>query len=448
MANPGDRVRVKTNVEEEEGILMPSSDDSVLIIKLDNGYNMGFEKKDVLSIRLVERKEEKEKEKKGTKKIKEEKEIKKRPKQELPKKKLPTVYILHCGGTIASKVDYETGAVKAKFSPTELLEMFSELGKVVNLDSKPVANMFSEDMRWEHYNLMAKEIEEAIKEGAEGVIITQGTDFLHYTSAALAFALENLSVPVLVVGSQRSSDRGSSDAAMNLLCAAQFIVKSDFGEVAICMHQSSSDDKGVILPACKSRKLHTSRRDAFKAINTKPWAYVSPEGKIDLLRKNYRKKDKKRELHLKLFNEKLKLGIIKAHPSMSVEEIKCYHNFDGVILEGGGIAGNFPINVIDEYTESHARIYEEIKVLAGKIPVVATSQCLFGRINMNVYSTGRKLKEAGVLGNLLDITTETALVKLAWLLSNYNKEEINKLWYHNFRGEFDKKGTYEEDFLK
>jgi len=92
--------------------------------------------------------------------------------------------------------------------------------------------------------------------------------------------LENLNIPVILVGAQRSSDRGSSDAFLNLVCAAHFIAKVDFSGAGICMHEPSSDDSCLILPACKTRKMHTSRRDAFKAINGNIIAKINKMGEI------------------------------------------------------------------------------------------------------------------------------------------------------------------------
>jgi len=423
MAKTGDRVKVKTKKETIEGILMPNPDKKIVMIKLDNGYNVGFEKKGVQSMKVM-------KKKKG---------VKGKVKRVKVKKGLPTVSILHCGGTIASKVDYETGAVKAKFKPEELLEMFPELGKIINIKSRLVANMMSENMRFAHYNLIAKEIEKEVKAGVKGVIITHGTDTLHYTAAALAFVLEGLNVPVILVGSQRSSDRGSSDAFLNLKGAANFIAKSDFGEVAICMHSSAEDESCTILPATKSRKMHSSRRDAFKVVNGKEWALVS--NKIEWKRKDYIKKNSNK-LKLKLFKENLKVGLVKAHPQMFAEELKVFSTFDGLILEGTGL-GHFPI--LD--AKEHKAILTEITKLAKKIPVAMTTQTIFGSVNMNVYSPGRDLVKAGVLGNGLDITAETALIKLGWLLSNYGKE-VKELWSKNFRGELSGRRSYKKDFLK
>ena len=255
----GDRVFVETKDKKMEGILMPSNKDDSIVLKLDSGYNLGVLKKKVKSVKVLKNFKEK----------------KVKLKEHKPSKNKKKVCILHTGGTIASKVDYETGGVVAKFKPEEILSMFPELEKLANVDSKLVRNMVSEDMRFEHYNLLAKAVEKEVKKGVDGIIITHGTDTMHYTSAALSFVLENLNVPVLLVGAQRSSDRGSSDAAMNLICAVEFIVNSKFHGVGICMHKNADDDVCWILPGLKSRKLHSSRRDAFKPINAKAIAEIN-----------------------------------------------------------------------------------------------------------------------------------------------------------------------------
>ena len=277
------------------------------------------------------------------------------------------------------------------------------------------------------------------------IIITHGTDVLHYTAAALAFALEGLGIPVILVGAQRSSDRGSSDASMNLICAAQFIVKSDFAGVALCMHKAMDDKWCGILPATKTRKFHSSRRDTFRVINDKPWAEVSKKGEIKWLKKNYDKRDKNKNLKLKLFKEDLKVGIVKAHPNMYAEELKGYEKMDGLVLEGTGL-GHLPVLEYDKYTKENSKILKEIVKLAKKIPVVMTSQTVYGRIDMNVYSAGREILKAGVLGNYNDMITETAFVKLAWLLSN--KMNVEENISKNLRGEINKRIEGKEDFLE
>tara|TARA_Y100000034_G_C6889149_1_gene408759 strand:- start:63 stop:1148 length:1086 start_codon:yes stop_codon:yes gene_type:complete len=353
------------------------------------------------------------------------------------------ISILHTGGTISSKVDYKTGAVSAKFSEKDMLKLYPEIKTIAKISSRLVANMFSEDMNFQHYNLLAKEVEKEIKKGAEGIIITHGTDTIHYTSSALSFILENLPIPVILVGAQRSSDRGSTDATLNLLCSLTFIAQTNFSEVGICMHETNSDDSCLILPALKTRKIHSSRRDAFKAINSKPIARVTKQGNVGFIEK-YNKKTEKKSLKLNLFNEKIKVGILKTHPNLSSEEIKNYSSFNGLIIEGTGL-GHLPINKTDKLTLENEKILQELKKLALKIPVIMTTQTIFGKINLNVYNTGRKLQEIGILGDQLDMLTETAYIKLAWLLSNYKKGEIPKLVSRNFRGEFSSRTSL--DFL-
>jgi len=420
-AKTGDNVIVDTKDKEVKGILMPvpESEGEVVILKLESGYNIGIDKKDVKEIKLVKSYSEK---KQKTAEIKQ-------------NKKLPTVSILHTGGTIASKVDYKTGGVIAKFSPGEIIGMFPELTKIANIKSRKIASMQSEMMRFPHYNIMAKEIEKEIKSGTDGIIITHGTDTMHYSSAALRFILEDLSVPVILVGSQRSSDRGSSDAGLNLISACYFIANSDFADVAICMHENLSDESCLILPALKTRKMHTSRRDAFRPINTTPVARVNFNDKnISFMKKGYSKKDNKK-LKLKLFNEKIKVGLIKTHTNMFAEEFLAYKNFDGLVVEGTGL-GHLPNEETDEYTKENKKIFDSLKeMIKNGLITVMSSQTIYGRIQMNVYTPMRELQEIGVLGHLSDMTPETTFIKLAWLLSNYKKKEVKDLITKNLKGE-------------
>lgn len=407
-----ERVKVTSGTHEYEGILMPSMKNGILLLKLDNGYNIGIREKGS-KIKVL-------------KKLKETKDTHSKVHQN---KELPKITILHTGGTIASQVDYETGAVIARFTPEEIIAMFPELQKVAQVDSKLLRNMWSGDMRFAHYNIMAKAVAQDMKK-VKGIIITHGTDTMGYSAAALSFMLEGLQIPVIFVGAQRSSDRGSTDAAVNLVCAAHFITKTDFKGVAICMHEGMDDTSCVILPACKTKKLHSSRRDAFKPVNALPIARVTKEGAVTWIS---RPEEKAAEFKLTMMNEKLKVGIVRFHPNFFAAELEHYKKFDGLIIEGTGL-GNGPVDVIDKETKEHDKILKMIGTLAKKIPVVMTTQCIFGRIDMDVYAYGRKLQQAGVIGNGTNMLTETAFVKLAWLLSNH-KKYVKELYMKNLRGE-------------
>ena len=425
---PGDRVTITTKKRTEEGLFIPSPALDTVIIKLDNGYNLGFPKKEVLKTTLLK------------------KAILKKPASEKLAKRagLPTIAILHTGGTIASKVDYRTGGVVSSFSPAELVSMFPELQQIANIESELVAQMWSDDLRFAHFSLIAQAIEKHVKKGVRGVIIGMGTDNLAVAAAALAFIVEKSPVPIVLVGAQRSSDRGSSDAAMNLICAAEFVTKTDFCGVAICMHESSADNACVILPACKTYKLHASRRDAFKFINAKPLAHIDYKTrKIEFLEKDYPKRAAQLVLKPKMED---KVGLLKIHVNMFPEQFSFFTGYKGLVIEGTGL-GHTPGQVPNPQAAIHKKIYPALKkVIDSGCVVVMTTQCLFGGVNMNVYDKGRDLLQLGVIPGK-DMLANTALVKLSWLLANYPRKEVPRLLQENLRGEMNERLGYEQEFV-
>ena len=424
----GDVVEVVTaDSEQYSGTIIPSADAEALTLKLPSGYNVGIETGKINNIRKI-----------SPGKIVAKPaaiEIKRNP-------ALPTIAILHTGGTLASRVNYSTGGVYAAFSPEDLITMFPELAQIANFEAKLVSNIMSEDMRFSDYKKIAGAVADEIRRGARGIIIGHGTDMLAYTSAALSFMLENLPIPVILVGAQRSSDRGSSDAAMNLICAAEFIAKTDFAGVAICMHDSSADDCCAILPATKTRKMHTSRRDAFKAINDTAIARINYRTKeITFLKKDYAKSNSNAKSKLAL-KDKFEdaVGLIKIHPNMHADEFLFFKSrkYNGLIIEATGL-GHMPVGVAEENIKIRKAVQSIIK--SGCIVAIA-SQCLYGRVHPTVYTNLRILSEMGVIF-CEDMLPETAFIKLAWLLGNYKKKEAEQLIARNLRGEITQRTEFE-----
>ncbi|NMA44483.1 MAG: Glu-tRNA(Gln) amidotransferase subunit GatD [Candidatus Diapherotrites archaeon] len=406
-----------------EGIIIPSKTD--LNLKLNSGYNAGFKLNKIKNIKIMS-------ENKNVGKAKTI-QITKNP-------KLPTVTILHTGGTIASRIDYTTGGVYANFDTQDILTMFPELAKIANIESVFVSNMMSEDMSIDDFKKIAIVVSEQIKKETKGIIIGHGTDTLGYSAAALSFQLENCPIPILFVGSQRSSDRGSSDAGMNLICATEFVSKTNFKGIAVCMHNSTNDDDCAILIPTKVKKMHTSRRDAFKPINETPIALVNPKTKeIKWIKE--KKEFEKTSGEFKLLNKfEKKVGLIKMHPLITEKEIEFYkkEKYLGLIIEGTGL-GHTPIRENDSFIKT-------IKELIDSGCVVGmTSQCINGRVHPNVYTNLRKLSSIGVI-YCEDMLSETALIKLSWLLGNYSKNETKEMLSKNLRGEitnFTKINTFE-----
>ncbi|HKZ45477.1 MAG TPA: Glu-tRNA(Gln) amidotransferase subunit GatD [archaeon] len=419
----GDRVRISKDGAVYEGILMPRTelgDTSNLVIKLGNGYNIGikFDKKTV--VKLLEKGKPIAFKSAGIRTSKD------------PSKS--DVSILGCGGTIASRIEYTTGAVFPAFSPGDLLLSFPELKELANIQGRKLFDLFSEDMTTSHWQIIAREVAREIKKRSDGIILMHGTDTMHYTSAALSFMLQDLPVPVVLVGAQRSSDRGSSDNAMNLISSVLTAAKSDIAEVSVCMHGSASDDYCFVHSGVKVRKMHTSRRDAFQSVNTMPFAKVwYLEKKIEYLREdfNHRGKSKLR------IDDKIDPNacLIFTYPGIKPEFIESLSKFyDGVVLAGTGL-GHVPANPLND--KMARSLIPAIKNLIGSgIPVVIAPQTIYGRIDMNVYTSGRLLNEIGAIGNYCDWLPETALVKLMWVLGHTkNLEKVKEMMLKNYVGE-------------
>ncbi len=423
-ARLGDRIRIIRGRDIFEGILMPRyalSAKPIVIIKLDNGYNIGVRIDNSTVIEVIKPRE----------KILEEAAAGAPAtipliEEEPPPEKKPRVLILGTGGTIASRIEYETGAVKPALSTKELLEAVPEIGFIADIESMVLFNILSENMRIEYWETIVSNVASAFEKGYEGVVIAHGTDTMAYTAAALSFALRSLPAPVAFVGAQRSSDRPSSDAAFNLISAVLVAAHAPFAEVVVVMHGETGDTYALAHRGTKVRKMHTSRRDAFQSINAPPLAKIYPqEGKIQVLIEPLRKRG---ETELRVENGfERRVALIKYYPGMESEVIDFLidKGYKGIVLEGTGLG-----HVGEWLIHSLERAKEE------GVAVVMTSQCLFGRVNMNVYTTGRRLLAAGVIPGG-DMLPETAFVKLSWVLARTDDlSEVRELMLTNLAGEF------------
>jgi len=415
----GDSIRIVREDATYEGILMPRSeygDDKHIVIKLRSGYNIGVRVTPATRI-----------EKTGSRV----KPTFKPPPPPEERPNLPRVSILSTGGTIASRVDYRTGAVRPAISASDLYSIVPELSNIAMIDTAILFSVFSEDLTPKHWTAVAEAVAERIREGVSGVVITHGTDTMAYTAAALSFALQNLPVPVILVGAQRSEDRPSSDAATNLIGAVLAAAKAPFAEVAVAMHETISDGSIALHRGTKVRKCHTSRRDAFKSVNTTLLARVT-DGRIEMLTDDYYRREPDRELNLKArFDDRV--ALVKFYPGMDPAfiELCIDEGYRGLILEGTGLGhvGRHCFKAIRKAVES------------GLIVAMA-SQCIWGRVNMNVYANGRDLLAMGVIP-LGDMLAETALVKLMWALGQTDdREEVESLLRTNLAHEFSERTLY------
>jgi glutamyl-tRNA(Gln) amidotransferase subunit D len=391
--NPGDRVHVERGGVANEGVLMPSTTADHLVVKLPGGYNVGIDRSeatvDVLERDVHDVDEAGAGTDDGASAVAFDDD-------------LPTVSLISTGGTIASTVDYRTGAVTARFDAEDVLRAVPDLAGRANYRGRVVANILSENMTPAVWQDLAAAVHEEIDAGADGVVVMHGTDTMQYTASALSFMLET-PVPVVFTGSQRSADRPSSDNVMNAVCAVE-AATSDRAEVLVCMHASSSDDTCALHRATRVRKNHTSRRAAFETVGAKPVGAVDYGTETVEFRRDGPERG---EAALALASDlETSVELVKFTPGMNPAALDHLDGAAGVVIEGTGLG--------HVATDWIARIEE---LVDRGTTVAMTSQCLDGRVCDRVYDTGRDLLDAGVV-EAGDTLPETATAKLMWVLAN------------------------------
>jgi glutamyl-tRNA(Gln) amidotransferase subunit D len=403
--NPGDRIRVERGGVENEGVLMPSSTADHLVVKLDGGYNIGIDRPeatvDVLETDVYDVEDQNSPDNDSVSEIDFDDE-------------LPTISLISTGGTIASTVDYRTGAVTAQFTAEDVLRAVPELAGRANYRGRVVANILSENMDPSIWQRLARAVHEEIEAGADGVVVMHGTDTMQYSASVLAFMLDT-PVPIVFTGSQRSADRPSSDNVMNAVCAVE-AAKADCAEILLCMHGSATDDYCSLHRGTRVRKNHTSRRDAFETVGNKPLAEIDyavaqadgadGESAVDAI--EFRREYTERGAIDLALDEELSpnVELVKFTPGMDPAAWDYLDGKEGVIIEGTGLG------------HVHTDLIPRIEELVDNGTVVAmTSQCLEGRVCDRVYDTGRDLLDAGVV-EAGDTLPGTAKVKLMWALAN------------------------------
>jgi glutamyl-tRNA(Gln) amidotransferase subunit D len=405
----GDTIKVTSDLMYT-GILMPRyqyTDDKHIVIKLKNGYNVGLEIEKITKVELLSRN-----------KVNQDSipKIKKNP-------NLPKILLLSTGGTIVSKIDYRTGAVTPALSASDLNALVPELTNIANIETEVLFSEYSENLLPEHWKKIAERLDSYSTSDYKGIIIAHGTDTMQYTASFLSFALDGYPIPIVLVGSQRSSDRPSTDATLNLIGAARFIVNCRVVGIFVIMHLNESDDLLACHLGTRVRKNHTSKRGAFRTIGGDP-AFLIMENKIEKnLTKNYFKNDE----YNPRINYDTRVALVKYYPGYDPKLLDSLVDSDykAIIFEGTGLGhvGKIMYDIIKRAKERD--------IFLGM-----TSQCIDGRINMNIYESGRDLLNLGIIP-LDDILPETALVKAMWALGNSKDVvEMRKLMLENIASEF------------
>jgi len=405
-------VAVKTADGVFRGIILPRSetaDDRHLVLKLNNGYNIGISVDTIESIAESGIKE-------AHYKI---------PEKEFPyDPSKPNVTLLGTGGTIASRLDYRTGAVIPAFSPGELYGAVPELAGIANLKTVKLYGVFSENITPEHWVGTAEAVKREVESGADGIVIGHGTDTMHYTAAALSFMVTDTPVPIVLVGSQRSSDRPSSDAALNLINATWSAANCDIAEVMVCMFGPTSDEYGLLHRGTRVRKMHSSYRSTFRTIGDTPLARVQ-DGKITYIKHDFRHRAPDHPVKLDTSYDE-RVSIVYYYPNMKPDIIDSLtdNNYQGIVIAGTGLG------------HVNKPLYPALKRAYRKgVHIYMTVETLWGYVQMFVYDTGRDIMELGVVPGA-NLTPETAYVKLMWVLGHtHDREKVAEMMLTPISGE-------------
>ena len=413
--HPNVGTRVKIHVDgpagntSHQGVVLPGAADDHLTIKLANGYNISHP---LVMINSIEEIEDMANTTTTTPDI-------------VQDQSLPKVTIIHTGGTIASKVDYTTGAVIARFEPEELLASVPEILEIANIDAVKIGNMWSDDVREQHWNKMIEACQNAFDKGSVGVVITHGTDTLHISAAALSFAFAGNggrpSGRIVFTGSQRSADRASTDATENLISAVYWAANGSevtgYKDAAVpVMHAGSGDGVCAVSPGIGVRKMHSTRRDAFQTVNSERIAEITITK--DGLTHNSTKSMPQREINSPTpFSTDVKIAQFIAGPHLYSDMLKSAeeNGYSAILIHGTGL-GHLPI----ENSNGDAPENDELAktIIDMSIPVIVANQCVHGPVDLNVYSKGRIQQDMGVLGHGSNASPEALLVKIHWILSN------------------------------
>jgi len=402
-----------------KGIILPRSetaDARHIVMKLRNGYNIGIAVDTIETIKEISRKE-------AHYKI---------PEQDFPyDPKKPKVKLLGTGGTIASRLDYRTGAVIPAFSPGELYGSVPELAEYCNLETQKLYGVFSENMGPEQWIGTAQAIGEEIRKGVHGIVIGHGTDVMHHTAAILSFMVQNSPVPIVMVGSQRSSDRPSSDAALNLIHAVNTAATSDIAEVMVCMFGPTSDQYGLLHRGTRVRKMHSSYRSTFRTISDIPIAMVDRD-KITPLRTDYKYRRSDRDAVINTAFEE-KVSIVYYYPNMAPDIIDSLidNGYRGIVIAGTGLG------------HVNKPVYPALKRARDKgVAVYMTVQTLWGYVQMYVYETGREMMQLGVIPSA-NMLPEVAYVKLCWALGQTGDlDKVKEIMLTSIAGEITEREPY------
>ena len=337
----------------------------------------------------------------------------------------PKILIVYTGGTIGMVKDYNTGALKA----FDFSQISSKIPELQHLNCEITTISFSNpidssNMNVDYYIEIAQIISDNYNQ-FDGFVVLTGSDTMSYTSSAISFMFENLQKPVIFTGSQLPIGDLRTDAKENLITSIQ--VASTYENGIPVVQEVGLYFEYKLYRANRTTKINAEQFEAFASMNYPPLAEsgVHLNFSYPLLLKSNSKENNL------VFRKKLdnNVAILKLFPGITASVVKSFidiPNLKGIILETYG-SGNAP-------TESWFINLLE-KAISKGISIVNVTQCAGGSVMLGHYETSSVLKHIGIVDGK-DITTETALAKMMYLLGEkLPKEKFKQYFQTSLRGE-------------
>lgn len=325
------------------------------------------------------------------------------------------ILLLAMGGTIASEISEE--GLKPEFSPEQLLAFVPEISEFSEVDTMTLFSIDSTNATPDHSIACAKAIQDNYDD-YDGFVISHGTDTLAYTAANLSYLIQGARKPIILTGAQKPIHFDNTDSKINLYDALLVASSDTITGVNIVFN-------GSVILGTRARKTRSKHFNAFASINYPIVASVQDKFLTTYITSEYYDTPK---FYTELNQN---VALIKLAPVADTRLLRmALANYDAVVVESFGVGGlpNYPNDPLNKALD---------QFLSDGKYLIMTTQVTFDGSDIGIYNVGHQLKQKTNTLEAYDMTTESALAKIMWVLAQTNDSaEVTRLFYTPVSNDF------------